>query len=337
MRRRLLIAAAGLLAAPPRARHAAAQPGVQPGVQPGAEPWAPNRPIRLVYPYPPGGGGDIVSRLLAEKARDLLGQPLLVENRPGAAGLVGAELVTRAPRDGHTLLVTAAALSIAPSVYRRMTFDPTRDLAAVALLTRLPLIVLTNPDGPYASFADLVAAARREGDRITFGSFGIGSPPHLVGERINQELGLRMTHVPYTGGAVALPAMLKGDISVGIFDGMSMLPHVQAGRLRALAVTAARRTPQLPDVPTLRECGVPHDIGTWHGAFLPGGTPAPIVQRMNEVCVQVMAMPEVRERVVTGGAVPVEPPLSPQGWAAAFAEEVEAWAAVARRARVVVE
>lgn len=331
MRRRHLLAAAGLLAAPPVHRLAVGSAAAQGGN------WAPDRPIRLVYPYPPGGGGDIVSRILADRARELLGQPLLVENRPGAAGLVGAELVTRAPRDGHTLLVTAAALSIAPSVYRRISFDPIRDLAPVALLTRLPLIVLTNPDGPYKSFADLVAAARRDGDRITYGSFGIGSPPHLVGERINQELGLKMTHVPYTGGAVALPQMLKGEISVGIFDGMSMLPHVQQGRLRALAVTAARRTPQLPEVPTLREAGVPHDIGTWHGAFMPGGTPEPIVRRMNEVCVQVMGMPEVRERVVTGGAVPVEPPLSPAGWAAAFAEEVRAWAAVAERARVVVE
>ncbi len=332
MRRRHLLATAGLLAAPLPLRRAAAQAQAQ-----GSEPWAPSRPIRLVYPYPPGGGGDIVSRLMAEKARDLLGQPLLVENRPGAAGLVGAELVTRAPKDGHTLLVTAAALSIAPSVYRRITFDPQKDLAPVALLTRLPLIVLTNPESPYRTFADLVAAARRDGDRITYGSFGIGSPPHLVGERINQELGLSMTHVPFTGGVVALPQMLRGEISVGLFDGMSMLPHVQAGRLRALAVTAAARTPQLPEVPTLRECGVPHDIGTWHGAFLPAGTPAPIVARLNAVMVQVMAMPEVRERVVTGGAVPVEPALSPAGWAQAFAEEVEAWAAVARRAKVVVE
>jgi tripartite-type tricarboxylate transporter receptor subunit TctC len=329
MNRRHLLAAAGLLAAPPIHR-AAAQAGA-------TAPWAPDRPIRLVYPYPPGGGGDIVSRLLAERARDLLGQPVLVENRPGAAGLVGAELVTRAPKDGQTLLVTAAALSIAPSVYRRITFDPTKDLAAVALLTRLPLMVLTRPESPLKSFGDLVAAAKRDGDRITYGSFGIGSPPHLVGERINQDLGLSMTHVPYTGGAVALPAILSGDLSIGIFDGMSMMPHVKAGRLRCLALTAATRIPQLPEVPTLRENGVPHDIGTWHGAFVPGGTPAPIIARLNEVCVQVMAMPEVRDRVVGGGAVPVEPPLSPAGWAQAFAEEVEAWAAVARRARVVVE
>ena len=146
MNRRHILAAAGLLAAP--------------RVQAQAAEWSPDRPIRLVYPYPPGGGGDIVSRMVAEKARDLLGQPLLVENRPGAAGLVGAELVTRAPKDGYTLLVTAAALSIAPSVYRRITFDPTKDLAAVALLTRLPLMVLTRPESPLRSFEDLVAAAR---------------------------------------------------------------------------------------------------------------------------------------------------------------------------------
>jgi tripartite-type tricarboxylate transporter receptor subunit TctC len=291
----------------------------------------------VVYPYPPGGGGDIVSRIVAGRARDLLGQPLLVENRPGAAGLVGAELVARAAPDGHTVLITAAALSIAPSVYRRIGFDPARDLAAVTLLTRLPLIVLTRPESPFASFADLVAAARREGDRVTYGSFGVGSPPHLVGERVNQELGLSMTHVPYTGGQVALPAMLSGDLSVGIFDGMSMMPHVKQGRLRALALTAAARIPQLPEVPTLRECGVPHDIGTWHGAFVPAGTPPAAVARLNAAFNQVMAQPEVRERVVTSGAVPVDPPLTPAGWQAAFAGEIEAWAAVARRAKVVVE
>jgi tripartite-type tricarboxylate transporter receptor subunit TctC len=310
--------------------------GTGAGAAAGAE-WAPEKPIRLVYPYPPGGGGDIVSRIVAEKGRDLLGQPILVENRPGAAGLVGAELVTRAPKDGHTLLVTAAALSIAPSVYRRITFDPMKDLTAVALLTRLPLMVLTRPESPLQSFEDLVAAARRDGDRITYGSFGIGSPPHLVGERINQELGLSMTHVPYTGGAVALPAMLKGDLSIGIFDGMSMMPHVKEGRLRCLALTAARRIPQLPEVPTLREKGVAQDNGTWHGAFLPGGTPAPIVARLNAVLVQVMAMPEVRARVVGSGAVAVEPPLSPAAWQSAFAEEVAGWAEIARKAKVVVE
>lgn len=335
LRRHLLALGGAALASPILAQPSQAQPSGAPG---GAEPaWAPSRPIRLVYPYPPGGGGDIVSRILAERAREALGQPILVENRPGAAGLVGAELVTRQPPDGHTVLLTAAALSIAPSVYRRIGFDPMKDLAAVTLLTRLPLIVLTRPESPLRSFADLIEAARREGDRITYGSFGIGSPPHLVGERINQDLGLSMTHVPYTGGQVALPAMLSGDITVGIFDGMSMMPHVKQGRLRALALTAATRIPQLPEVPTIREHGVPHDTGTWHGTFVPAGTPPAAIRRLNAVFNEVMALPEVRERVVTSGAVPVDPPLSPAGWSQAFAEEVEAWAAVARRARVVVE
>ena len=338
MRRRDLLGATAAVPPAILAHRSTARAG-QAGPREEALPaWNPERPIRLVYPYPPGGGGDIVSRILADKAREELGQPLLVENRPGAAGLVGAaEVALRGSKDGHTVLVTAAALSIAPSVYRRIAFDPMRDLAAVTLLTRLPLIVLTRRESPLRSFADLVAAARRDGDRVTYGSFGVGSPPHLVGERINQELGLAMTHVPYTGGQVAMPAMLSGDLSVGIFDGMSMLPHVQSGRLRALALTAPTRTPQLPEVPTLRECGVAHDIGTWHGAFVPAGTPEPVVRRLNAVFNRVMALPEVRERVVTGGAVPVDPPLTPAGWQAAFAEEVRAWAAVARRAKVVVE
>jgi tripartite-type tricarboxylate transporter receptor subunit TctC len=302
-----------------------------------SEPWAPTRPIRLVYPYPPGGGGDIVSRLVAEPMREDLGQPVLVENRPGAAGLIGAELVARAPKDGHTFLITAAALSIAPSVYRRTNFDPARDLTAVALLTRLPLLVLVRPDSPLRRFDDLIALARKEGDAVTYGSFGIGSPPHLTGERIRQETGVRMTHVPYAGGLVAMPALLAGDLTTAILDGMSMLPHVQAGRLRALAVSAKARMPQLPEVPTLRECGVAHDLGTWHGAFLPGGTPAPVVDRMNAAIVRALAIPAIRERIATQGAVPVDPPLTPAGWQAAFLEEIEAWGAVARRAGVVVE
>ena len=302
-----------------------------------AEPWAPTRPIRLVYPYPPGGGGDIVSRLVAEPMREDLGQPVLVENRPGAAGLIGAELVARAPKDGHTFLITAAALSIAPSVYRRTNFDPAKDLTAVALLTRLPLLVLVRPDSPLRRFDDLITLARKEGDAVTYGSFGIGSPPHLTGERIRQETGVRMTHVPYAGGLVAMPALLAGDLTTAILDGMSMLPHVQAGRLRALAVSAQARMPQLPEVPTLRECGVAHELGTWHGAFLPGGTPAPVVDRMNAAILRALAIPAVRERIVTQGAVPVDPPLSPAGWQAAFLEEIEVWGAVARRAGVVVE
>jgi tripartite-type tricarboxylate transporter receptor subunit TctC len=314
---------------------AAARPGQ--GEASAAEGWSPSRPIRVVYPYPPGGGGDIVSRLVAEPMRETLGQPLLVENRPGAAGLIGAELVARAPKDGHTLLITAAALSIAPSVYRRATFDPAKDLVAVALLTRLPLLVLVRAESPLRGFDDWIAQARREGDRVTYGSFGIGSPPHLTGERILQETGVRMTHVPYAGGSVAMPALLAGDLTVAILDGMSMLPHVQAGRLRALAVSASARMPQLPGVPTLRECGVAHDLGTWHGAFLPAGTPPEAVERLNDAFVRALALPAIRDRIVTGGAVPVEPPLSPAGWQAAFLEEIEAWGAVARRAGVVVE
>ena len=303
----------------------------------GGDAWGPTRPIRVIYPYPPGGGGDIVSRLVAENMRDDLGQPLLIENRPGAAGLIGAELVARAPKDGHTVLITAAALSIAPSVYKRISFDPVQDLTAVALLTRLPMLVLVRAESPLQSFAELIAQARREGDRVTYGTFGIGSPPHLTGERIQQETGVTMTHVPYPGGSVALPALLAGDLTAAILDGMSMLPHVQSGRLRALAVTATQRTPQLPEVPTLRECGVAHDLGTWHGAFVPAGTPDAVVQRLNAAFIRALSLPTVRERIVTGGAVPVEPPLSPAGWHAAFVKEVEDWRAVAQRAGVVVE
>ncbi len=321
MLRRSLFAAPALLALP-----ALAQGG-----------WSPDRPIRVIYPYPPGGGGDIVGRLVTERMREDLGQPILFENRPGAAGLVGAELAARAPKDGYTVLLTAAALAIAPAVYRRMSFDPLRDLTALVLLTTLPLLIVTRPNGPLRDFAGLLAAARAEPDRITYATFGIGSPPHLVGERLLQETGTRMTHVPYTGGSVALPAILSGDVSIGILDGMSMLAHVREGRLRALAVSAERRMPQLPDVPTLAELGVPVTQGTWHGTFVPAGTPEAAVQRLHAAFVRAVNEPAVRDRILTGGAVPVDPPLSPAEWGRRFAGEVETWRAVAQRANVVVE
>lgn len=302
-----------------------------------AQPAFPTRPVRIIYPYPPGGGGDIVARLVAEKMRSDLGQPVVVENRPGAGGLIGAEAAVRAPKDGYTVLLTAGALAIAPSVYARLPFDPVKDLVGVAQLALVPLLVVTRPESPLNSIADLIALARRDGDKVIYASFGNGTPAHLVGESIQQHAGIRMTHAPYRGGTQALPDLLSGQLTVGILDVVSMAPHVAAGRLKALAITGPRRTAALPNVPTLTEAGVPFDAVGWHAVFAPAGTPEPIVARLNAAFVRAVGQPEVREAILAGGSIPVEPPLTPQQWTEQFRRDVETWGAVARAANVTMD
>lgn len=297
----------------------------------------PNRPIRIITPYPAGGGSDIVARLLAEAMRDGLGQPIIVDNRPGAGGILGAEQVARAAPDGYTLLLTAGGLAIAPSVLRGLTFDPEKDLTGVALLAVVPLLIVVRPDSPLRSIADLLALARARGAAVNFASFGIATPPHLVGERIGQEAGARMTHVPYRGGSQAMPDILSGAIDVALMDAVSMSPHVVAGRLRALAITGPQRSPAFPDLPTLAEAGVPFEAVGWHAVFAPAATPAPIVNRLNAAFVAAMALPRLRDAIIAGGSIPIDPPLDAAQWTARFRHDVAVWGEVARAGRIQAE
>ncbi|MGE0798059.1 MAG: Bug family tripartite tricarboxylate transporter substrate binding protein [Lautropia sp.] len=292
----------------------------------------PTRPVRLVVPYPAGGGTDIMARLLAEPLREDLGQPIVVENRAGAGGVIGASEVGRAAPDGHTLLVTAGGFVIAPSVLKSPGYDVARDFVGVAQIAIVPLLVLTRPDGPLNSVADLIAKARRDGDRVTFASFGNATPPHLVGERINQLAGVRMTHVPYKGGAQALPDLLAGQVDVALLDAVSMTPLVKQGRVKALAVTGPRRLPALPEKPTLTEAGIAFDGVGWHGVFAPAGTPAAVLDRLNAAFVKALARPEIRERIVGGGSVPIEPALTAAQWTEQARREVGLWGDVVRQA-----
>lgn len=321
-RRSVLGSAAALAVLPPVAR---------------ARPGFPDRPIRLVVPYPAGGGTDIVARLLADPVREGLGQPLIVDNRAGAGGNLGAEAVARSAPDGHTLLVTAGALAIAPAVQRNLSFDPVRDLTGVALLAVVPLLLVVRPESPLRSVGDLLALARRRGSDVSYATFGVATPPHLVGERVGQQAGTRMTHVPYRGGAQAMPDILSGAVDAAVMDAVSMSPHVVAGRLRALAITGPQRSPAFPDLPTLSEAGVPFEAVGWHAAFAPAATPAPVVARLNAAFAVALALPRVREAIVAGGSLPVDPPLDPAAWTARFRRDVAAWGEVARAARVELE
>ena len=294
----------------------------------------PSKPIRIVVPYPPGGGTDIMARLLAEPLKDELGQPVIVENRPGAGGALGAAEVARSAPDGHTLLLTAGAFVIAPSVFKNPGYDPVKDFAGVAQIAIVPLLVVTKPDSPLNSIGDLLALARKDGDKVSFASFGNSTPAHLVGESINQLGRVQMTHVPYKGGMQALPDILSGQVAVGLLDAVSMTPLVKQGRVKALAVTGPRRLPALADKPTLVEAGIAFDGVGWHGAFAPSATPADILNRLNTAFAKALARPDLRDRIVNGGSVPIEPALTSAQWTAQMRREVTQWAEVVRKAGI---
>ncbi len=298
---------------------------------------AAGRPLRLLVAASPGSGGDIVARLVAEPMQATLGRPIVIDNRPGASGNLGAEVVARAAPDGETVLLTAGALAIAPSVNKHLSYSPLEDLTGVALLAMVPLLIVVRPESPLRTIGDLLALVRQKGDGVSYGSFGIASPPHLVGARIGQDAGRQMTHVPYRLSSTALPDILSGALDIAILDAVAMSPQVREGRLRALAITGARRSPAFPDLPTLSEGGVAFDTVGWHGAFAPARTPAELVARWNDAFIKAVALPRVREAIIAGGSLPLDQPLDAAGWNARFRADVAAWGAVARAAKIEVD
>lgn len=290
----------------------------------------PVKPIRIIHPWAAGGGGDIVTRVIADRMRIELGVPVLVENRPGAGGNLGAELASRQPADGYTLMTTAGGFAIAPSLYRSLAYDPVKDFVPVTKIATAPLLVLVRADSPLRSMADLIALAKKDPKGVTFGSFGNGSPSHLIGESINQLAGIKMTHVPYTGGGAATD-LQGGSLTLAILDAVSQTPQVKAGKLRALALNGTQRLPALPEVPTLIESGIPFELVGWHAMFAPAGTPREIVERLNRVVNQIITLPEVKAKIFEMGSFPVSPATSAEQWGAMFRQDVQAWGELVRR------
>jgi len=292
---------------------------------------AQSRPVRIVVPFAPGGGSDILARAIAVPLQKALGQTVFVENRAGAGGNIGADFVARSEPDGHTLLFTAAPFAIAPALFPKLAFDPVRDFTPITQVATVPLLVVTRPESPLRSLEDLIAMAREQGDAVTFASFGNGSPPHLVGESINRIAGVRMTHVPYKGSAPALADVIAGNVTVAILDAVSMAPQVRSGRLKALAITGPKRSPALPDIPTLGQAGIAFDTVGWHAVFAPAGMDPALARKLNEAFNRVIATPDIRERIVSGGSIPIEPALTADQWAEQFRRDVQAWGEAARR------
>jgi tripartite-type tricarboxylate transporter receptor subunit TctC len=289
----------------------------------------PNKPIRMIVPFPPGGPTDVLGRIVAQKLSESLGQQVVIENRPGASGMIGAEMVAKAPPDGYTLLTNASLHVINPSLYPQMNFDALRDFAPVSLIAQVPLILVVNPGLPAKSVAELIALGKAQPNLLNFGSSGNATAPHLAGESFKIATGVQMQHVPYKGSAPALTDLIGGQVQL-IFDSMpSAMPHVKSGKIKALAVTTAKRSPTVPDLPTIAESGVPgFAISTWYGVWAPAGTPRDIVNKISAEIATALQQPAVRERLASLGAEPVG--NTPDEFAAYCQSELPKWAKIVR-------
>jgi len=295
-----------------------------------AQPY-PVKPIRFVVPYPPGGPLDLMGRLIGQKLTDAWMQPVLVENRTGAGGNIGADMVAKSAPDGYTLLMGAVAThAINPSLYSRISYDPFKDFVAVALVAQVPNILVVNPLVPASNVRELIALAKAKPGSLNFGSGSTGSTGHLAGELFNTMAGVRMTHIPYKGGAPAMQDLLGGQVQL-MFDNLAnSLPQVKAGKLRALAVTTDKRSPFVPDIPTVEESGVPgFDLTTWFGVFVSAGTPRELVVRLNTEVVRILALSDVRQRLEEMGAAPIAN-NTPENFSAFVRREYDKYAKVVK-------
>ncbi|WP_233237434.1 tripartite tricarboxylate transporter substrate binding protein [Bordetella sp. LUAb4] len=264
----------------------------------------PTHPITLVVPFPTGGTTDVLARALGDQLSRNLGQPVIVENRPGAGATIGADYVTKSKPDGYTLLMGAVHHTIATSVYKSLTYDFQKDLAPIAPIAMVPNVLTINPTyTPAHNVAELVTLAKQAPKGLTYGSNGYGTAQHLIGTQFQAATGAPLLHVPYKGSGPLTTDLLGGQVAMSFDTITTVLPHIKAGKLRALAVTTARRSDALPDVPTLAEAGLPgFDIGTWFGVFAPAATPKPVLERLSSEVEKVTASPEFKQRMVAAGA-----------------------------------
>ncbi|PWC30607.1 Bug family tripartite tricarboxylate transporter substrate binding protein [Teichococcus aestuarii] len=277
---------------------ALAAPALVPGLARAQGNW-PNQPIRLVVPFSAGGPTDIPARLIADELSKLLPQRVIVENRTGAGTVVGADAVAKAPKDGHTFLYTTIAQAAIRAIYPTLPFDPVKDFTPVALAGTIPMLMMVNKDVPVNSLQELIALLKKDPGKYDYASTGNGAALHLASELfLKQAGGLKVNHVPYRGSAAAMPDLLNGTVTMMLDVANSALPFVQRGEVKGLAISSAQRIPQLPDMPTFQEAGVPgYEAYTWHMVLAPAGTPEPVVTRMNALINQVMAMDTVKARL----------------------------------------
>ncbi|MGE5523013.1 MAG: tripartite tricarboxylate transporter substrate binding protein [Rhodospirillaceae bacterium] len=293
----------------------------------------PSRPVRLVVPQSAGGSTDLVARPLAQKLTEALGQQVVVDNRPGAGSTIGTELVAKAAPDGHTLLAVAASFTMSPALYKNLPFDPVRDFSAISELSALPNILVVHPSLPVTNLKELIALVKTKPGEINHGSSGVATGTHMSMELLKHLTGMRMVHVPYKGGAPSVTALLANEVQVTFATISTALPHVKTGRLRALAVSTAKRSAAAPDVPTIDEAGVPgYDYSSWIGLLAPARTPPAIVTTLHRETARIVQMPEIRKVLALEGSDPIG--STPAQFSALIRTEVARWKQVAQSAGI---
>ena len=305
-------------------------------VSAGAWAW-PTKPVTFIVPYPPGGGTDVIARIVQEPLSRQLGQPIVIENRGGAGGSVGTAVAARATPDGHTMLFTLSSHSINPAIYAKLPFDTEHDFRPVSMVASLPQLFAVNPSAPYRSFDELVSYMRANPGKVDYASVGIGSPSHIAGELLKMQLKTYMVHIPYRGGGPAVAATMAGDVPLLIVSIPAAMSQVRAGRLRPLAVSTRQRTSILPDVPTVAEAtGLKgYEVDSWYAVFAPAKTPDEAVARMNQAIAAVVAQPEVKAKLLERGLD--ADPMTPAQLAEHLRKESATWGKVAKDAKLPLE
>ena len=297
-----------------------------------AQAW-PARPIRMLVTYPAGGGADLMARLLAPKMGEALGATVIVENKAGASGQIGALEVLHAAPDGHTLLFDASSFAVNPSLYAKLPYDPMKQFVPITVVALFPNMLVVNPSFPAKSVQDVIAMAKDKPGALAFASSGNGSAQHLAGELFKQRAGIDMTHVPYKGGGPALNDVMGGQIPMYFANMASGLPHVKAGKLRALAITGSKRSAALPEIPTIAETGLPgYEVYEWNAIFAPAGTPAPVIAKISDAVQKAMQEPAFRERLAMLGGEPAG--YAPDAAARFVHGQAALWGKVVREAHI---
>jgi len=290
----------------------------------------PSKPLRFILPFPPGGPTDILGRLIGERLASSLGQPVIIENRGGAGGNVGAEAAAKSAPDGYTLVLAAPSLAISPSLYSKLHYDPLRDFAPISLVATVPNVIVTQPE-LAPTLQEFIALAKAKPGGMNFGSGGSGTSNHLDGELFNLVTGTKLVHVPYKGVNLAMNDVLAGAIHLVVIGLPAAAPHIKSGRLRALGVIAPQRLPALPEVPTVAEAGLPDfEVTTWYGVLAPAGTPRPIVARLNGELAKILYSPDMKDKLNAIGTDPVT--STPEEFAAYLRQETAKWANVVLKA-----
>lgn len=292
----------------------------------------PERPIRLILGFPPGGPVDDQARVIAQRFQQTVGQPLVIENRPGADGILATDLLAKANPDGYTLMIASIGFTTTPALHAKLPYDPIKDFAPIIQTVSNVSSLVVNPSVPAKTLTELIAYAKTQPGKINYGSVGIGSSPHLSSELFSNMAGIKMTHIPYKGAGPAMADLLGGQIQLIIGPLSASLPHVRAGKVRALGVTTAQRSPLVPEIPSISETLPGFAVTTWYGVIAPGRTPQQVVEMLNSELSRILSAQEVRANLVSRGMEPVGG--TSQAFAALIASELQKWAKVARDAGI---